>query len=180
MKTKNKVLLILLAIVVVSFCVIKFYIIPEREKQQIVYTEQQQDAYTHDIKSIKDCKSPYIGNASNVGNLFERLPLSNTGRKYEIDSDNCTLTVYYLDFTIDIGESKIQQDLLYNTVAAMASIDNLSGITYKFYDKEYTFSREQIENVYGNDLASLLDEKTWQEKVQSNITDTSVLEKFYD
>lgn len=178
MKTKNKVLLVLLAIAVLSFCVIKFYIVPEREKQQIVYVTQQ-DAITHDIKTIKDYKSPYIGNASNVGNLFDRLPLSDTGRKYEIDSNKCTLTVYYLDHIIDIGESTVQQDLLYNTVAAMASIDNLAGITYKFYDKEFSFTREQIENIYGDNLSSLLDEKIWKEKVQDNITDTSILEKFY-
>ena len=52
--------------------------------------------------------------------------------KFEIDSEACTLTVNYLDTVWNIGEEKVQRDLIYNSVAAMAAIDNLSGITYNF------------------------------------------------
>lgn len=89
-------------------------------------------ALTHDISAIEDYKTAYLGDANNVRDLFGNLPLNNIPRQFEINSDDCTLTVNYLDTVWNIGEDKVQRDLIYNTVAAMAAIDNLSGITYNF------------------------------------------------
>ena len=43
----------------------------------------------------------------------------------------------------------MHRDLVYNTVAAMAAIDNLSGITYNFSGDSYSFDRKQMEDVFG-------------------------------
>lgn len=180
MKGKNRIVVILLAIAVILFCTICFFIIPTMEKKQAAYVFNQRDALTHDITVIEPYKTPYLGNAVNVSALFEQLPLNNIEKKYEIDSEKCTLTVIYLDTIWNIGEQKVRQDLAYNAVAAMASIDNLSMVTYAFPEYSVSFTREQMEGTFGNSLSSLLDKEIWKEKVQDKIADKDFLKQFYE
>ena len=179
MTKKSKIIIGLLAVAAVLFCLIQFWIIPANQAKREAYAQNQTDALTHDITSIEDYKSPYIGNASNVGNLFWNLPLNNVDMKFEIDSETCTLTVNYLDTVWNIGEDKVQRDLIYNTVAAMAAIDNLSGITYNFSGDSYSFERTQIEDVFGTPLSNLLEQEKWRNDVQDKLKDTDFVEQFY-
>ena len=179
MNKKNKMIIGLLAIAVILFCIIQFGIITANQEKQVEYAKNQTDALTHDITSIEDYKNPYIGNASNVGNLFWNLPLNNVDMKFEIDSEACTLTVNYLDTVWNIGEEKVQRDLIYNSVAAMAAIDNLSGITYNFSGDSYSFERTQIEDVFGTPLSNLLEQEKWRNDVQDKLKDTDFVEQFY-
>ena len=128
MNKKNKIILGLLSVAIILFSTIQFWIIPTEEAKQADYARNQTDALTHDISAIEDYRFPYIGNASNIGGLFENLPLNDISKKYEINSDNCTLTVNYLDTVWNIGEEKVHRDLIYNSAAAMAAIDNLTAI----------------------------------------------------
>lgn len=179
MKKKSKVILGLLVIGLVLFCAIQFWIIPTHQAKQAEYVRNQTDALTHDIAAIANYRTPYIGNASNISGLFETLPLNPISKKYEIDSDQCTLTVNYLDTVWHIGEDKVQRDLIYNSLAAMAAIDNLSGITYRFSGDSYSFERAQMEEVFGSPLSDLLEENNWVEKVQSQLSSEEFCQKFY-
>jgi len=179
MNKKNKIIIGLLAIAIVLFCAIQFWIIPTNRTKEAEYARNQTDALTHDISVVETYKTPYIGNASNTSGLFEVLPLSDISKKYEINSDNCTLTVNYLDTVWNIGEEKVQRDLVYNSVAAMAAIDNLSGITYNFSGESYSFTRKQIEDVFGTPLSNLLKQEKWSEEVQNKLNDTDFIGQFY-
>lgn len=179
MNKKSKIIIGLLVVAVILFCLIQFWIIPTNQAKEEAYAQNQTDALTHDITSIEDYKSPYIGNASNVSNLFWNLPLNNVDMKFEIDSDTCNLTVNYLDTVWNIGEEKVHRDLIYNTVAAMAAIDNLSGITYNFSGDSYSFERTQIEDVFGTPLSNLLEQEKWSNEVQDKLKDTDFVEQFY-
>lgn len=176
---KNRIVIILIAIAAILFCTICFFIIPTMERKQAVYEFNQQDALTHDITVIENYKTPYLGNAVNVTGLFEQLPLNNVEKKYEIDSEKCTLTVIYLDTVWNIGEQKVHQDLVYNAVAAMASIENLSMVTYAFPEYNCSFTRAEMEEAFGDNLSSLLDKEIWKEKVQDKIADKDFLKQFY-
>lgn len=179
MDKKNKGILGLLAIAVILFCAIQFWIIPSNQAKQAEYARNQTDALTHDISAIEDYRSAYVGDAGNIGGLFENLPLNNVSKKYEIDSDDCTLTVNYLDTIWNIGEEKVERDLIYNSAAAMAAIDNLAGITYHFPDGSYSFEREEIEAVLGSPLSNLLVTGTWSEEVQTRLSSKEFCQQFY-
>lgn len=97
MNRKNTIIISLLAIAVILFCIIQFGIIPANRAQQAEYAHKQTDALTHDIASIEEYKSPYVGDADNIRNLFHSLPLDNVPMKFEIDSETRALTVDYLD-----------------------------------------------------------------------------------
>ena len=179
MNKKSKVIIGLLAIAVMLFCAIQSWIILANRAKETEYARSRTDALTHDISVIETYRTPYIGNASNTGGLFEVLPLNHISKKFEINSDNCTLTVNYLDTVWNIGEEKVQRDLVYNSVAAMAAIDNLTGITYNFSGNSYSFTRKQIENVFGTPLSNLLKQENWSEEVQNKLKDMDFVGQFF-
>lgn len=180
MTKKSKLIICLLAIAVILFCVIQFWAIPAKQARQEEYARNQTDALTHDISAIEDYKSSYVGDASSTANLFYSLPLCNVSMKFQIDSETCALTVNYLDTVWDIGEEKVQRDLIYNSAAAMAAIDNLSGITYEFSGDVYFFDRERMEAVFGTPLSALLaDKETWNEEVREQLKSADFVAQFY-
>lgn len=180
MNLKNKkiiwgiVMLALLACLGISFSTIN-------EKKHIDYTKTQvtTDALTHDITTIQQYKSPYIGNASNISQLFYHLPLNHLSMNFEIDSKACALTVNYIDTIKAVGVEEVRRDLLYNTIAAMATIDNLDKITYHFSDATYTFDRTQIETIFGSPLSNLLDKEIWRIKVQEPLKLNEFVQSFF-
>lgn len=180
MTKKNTLIIGLLATAVVLFCVIQFAIIPANRDKQAAYAQDQTDALTHDITSIEAYKSPYVGDATNVSHLFYALPLGNISMKFEIDSDTGALTVNYLETVWDIGEDKVQRDLIYNTVAAMATIDNLTAVTYNFSGDSFTFSRKEMEDAFGSPLSALLEPGKWNKEVQNKLNDGDFVKGFYD
>ncbi len=179
MSKKNKIIIGLLAIGIILFCVIQFWVLPANQAKKEAYAQGQTDALTHDISAIEPYRTAYLGDADNVRELFGTLPLNNVPRQFEINSEGCTLTVNYLDTVWNIGEEKVHRDLIYNTVAAMAAIDNLSGIIYNFSGDSFSFSRTQIEELFGAPLSTLLDEETWRHDVQEKLKDTNFVEAFY-
>lgn len=176
---KNKVIIGLLAAAVIVFGVIRFGVIPANQVKQTEYANDQTDALTHDISVVEDFKSPYVGNASNVANLFYSLPLCNISMEFQIDSEACALTVSYHDTVENLGVEKVRRDLLYNSIAAMAAVDNLSAITYRFSDNAYSFEREEIEAGFGTPLSGLLNQETWTQRVQSKLSSADFVEPFY-
>lgn len=178
MSKKSIIIICLLAVAAILFCIIQFGVIPANQERQTEYARNQTDALTHDISTIEDYKSPYIGDASNVCNLFWALPLNNVDMKFEINSETCALTVNYLDTVWNIGEEKVQRDLIYNSVAAMAAIDNLSEITYNLSSESYSFSRKQIEAVFGSPLSKLLEQEKWSKEVQDKLNSTDFIKQF--
>lgn len=177
MSKKNKIIIGLVILAVVLFCGIQFGIIPANQKKQAEYAKNQTDALTHDISAIEDFKNPYVGNASNTTQLFYALPLNQIAMKFQINSDECSLTVNYLDTVWNIGEEKVHRDLVYNSVAAMAAIDNLTAITYEFSGDSFYFSREQLEAVLSSPLSDLLDKDIWSEKIQSQLSSPDFMKK---
>ena len=56
--------------------------------------------------------------------------------------------------------------MVYNGIAAMAAIDNLSQITFTFVGEDFFLRRDQIELVLGKPLDALLEKEIWLERVQ--------------
>lgn len=180
MRKKNILILCLLAVAILLFCTIRFGILPYNQAREAEYQQNQTDALTHDITAIQKFKNPYIGNASNTGNLFYALPLNNVPMTFEIDSKACTLTVIYSDTVQAIGAEKVRRNLIYNSAAAMAAIDNLAGITYRFSDESFSFTRTQFEDVLGSPLSDLLEPERWETDVQEPLASADFVALFFD
>ncbi len=179
MNKRNKVIIALLVLGVLAFGAVEFVIVPQNNAMQAEYASNQNDALTHDIESVMEYKSLYMGDNSNDANLFYHLPLNSVAMKFQIDADEYALTVNYLDTVGNIGEDKVHRDIVYNSIAAMALIDNLEQITYEFSGDTYVFTREKIENFTEKELSLLLDKETWNEKIQSKISDKDFINSFF-
>lgn len=178
---KSRMNKILFTFGLLFFIVVQFIIIPIKQTRQDQIILNQNDSLTHNLDSIIKYKNPYIGNFSNTANLFYHLPLNKTSLKFHIHPKDCSLTVYYLDTVEQLGNDKVQRDLIYNSVASMALIQNLSKITYEFTGKTFIFTRDQITSIYGKDLPSLImDKKKWQSKVQTKLNDSNFVNHWYN
>ena len=180
MSKKNKIIICLLIVAAILFCTIKFWAIPANRARRAEYVRNQTDALTHEISTILDYKSPYIGDAVNIGNLFGILPLNNVSMNFEINSETCALTVNYFDTVWNIGEEKVHRDLIYNSAAAMAAVDNLSELTYNFSGGSYSFNRERMEEVFGSPLSELLEQGNWSKEVQNKLNSLDFVGQFFE
>ena len=138
-------------------------------------------AITHDIAPSLAYRSPYVGDNSNTVALFQSLPLGQRKQTYEIDSDACTVTIRYEDnVESETRLAVMQADMVYTAVAAMAAIDNLNGVTYQFPDAAYTLTRKQVAGVFGQNLASLLEETTWENTVAGPLRKDGFAQQFFE
>ncbi|EST53644.1 hypothetical protein T458_23035 [Brevibacillus panacihumi W25] len=177
MNWRNKAILLLLLIGGFLYAVIQGVVIPGNEQKAEQYQREQQEPWTHDLKSVLPYKNPYMGNAGNVINLFAHLPLNELERTYELESDRFTVNLHYKEAAGEIGMKELKRKLLYNSLAAFALIDNLQGVHYHFTDTTLTARRADVERVFPGPLAELLKEERWQEDVQKKWADEEFLEK---
>lgn len=101
------------------------------------------------IRQLIRYQSNYIGDNSNTGNLFNALPLSDHGYVFEIDSENCGVTIdYHATDWYGNEELYTEKGLIYNSVSAFALIRNLEYIRYNFSGSSYMITREKMEQNY--------------------------------
>ena len=93
------------------------------------------------------------------------MPLSEYGYVFEIDSENCGVTVdYYFTDWYDNENLYYQRALAYNSVSAFALIGNLESITINFSGSSYSVTREAIEEKYPN-YSDIFDDRTFVSNV---------------
>ena len=152
-------------------------VLPQRP-QQAQQRAAQTDARTHDFAAVRTYASPYVGNNSNTVNLFYHLPLGDVPARFEI-GDDASLCVRYQAALADLDAAKARRDLVYDSAAAFALIDNLSAVCYEFSDGSYVFTRAQMEAVLGVPLSALRDGAAMHDRVQARLEDAEFVASFY-
>lgn len=169
MKTRNTIIICLAMIGTIMFGVIQFVIIPDNNQKLAKYIIEQQNPTTHDLNSILKYKSKYMGDSSNIINLFGTLPLNNFKAEYQLYPDKLKVELNYEVSFESIGEITLAEALEYNSVAAFALIDNLEIINYNFGDSKFYVFRSDVKRWYGKDPKDLLNEDEWKTNVQGNL-----------
>lgn len=178
MKRKNIWIVSLLALGLALAAAALFWLLPAQERQQAQQRAAQSDARTHDFAAVRAYASPYVGNNSNTVNLFYHLPLGDVPARFEIE-DDASLCVRYQAALAELDAAKVRRDLVYDSAAAFALIDNLSAVRYAFSDGSYTFTRAQMEAVLGVPLSGLRDGAAMHDQVQAQLEDTEFVASFY-
>ena len=170
MKSRNKLIVIFFVLALSIFAVIQLVILPQQEREQEAYQAAPLDPETHDLNSILEYQNPYMGNASNLINLFGHLPLKEYPQTYSQDSDTFTFEIHYEVSSEEIAKADLQQRILYNSTAAFALIDNLQVIRYRFLDQTYMVDKEHFLLLY-SDPPALLNQTDWSLKVQKKLAE---------
>lgn len=157
--------------------IVQFVIIPKQDAAAEQYENEQKHPLTHDLDYIIGYKNDYMGNASNTTQLFYHLPLGETVKDFELDSDDLEVMVHYDNSVKNIGTVKLQQNLVYNSTAAFALIANLEKITYHFRDETFSIDRKAVEKLYGG-LGNLIENKDiWNKRVRDPLADKNVIKE---
>lgn len=138
------------------------YVLSNNQKQVEQEDVEQQSVDTHNFKKVLAYENDYMGNNSNITNLFNNLPLSNHRDLVELDPDTLTFVVNYNTS----GEEKVA---IYNATVAFILIKNLEVIDMRFTDQSYVITRENVEEWFGDDFSSLNDPAVFKENVQQPI-----------
>ncbi|TKI58963.1 DUF4825 domain-containing protein [Brevibacillus antibioticus] len=176
MSLRNKIILTLVLVGVVLFMVIQIVILPENEAQSEQYQLAQQSQLTHDLESILPYKNKYMGATSNLV-MFNHLPLSDRKRTFQLRPEKFTIEIHYEDKATDIEAKLFKQAMLYNSVAAFALVDNLQTVEYRFADTTTIATRVAMQDLFGEDLASLLTKEKWRTSVQDKLRDDQFVEE---
>lgn len=178
MKQKNVRIFLLMLVTFLVYWFLNYGVVAELRLRESIYEHAQTSAYFHNIQEILPYRFPYLGDASNTGNLFYHLPLHQYPMTFEIEPETCALTVRYE--TSGRTVEKLWENLAYNTLAAMAAIDNLQSIQYEFQDGTYCITRQQVEERFGIPLSKLLDDtEQWKQAVQQEIFREAVLAEWF-
>ncbi len=176
MKTRNKIIVFLAIIGIILVGLVQGVIIPKYNHRTNHYIAEQQNPITHDLNSILKYKNKYMGNSSNITNLFYNLPLNNIPMSFQLFPDKLAVEVNYKDNIGNVNESKVNKALIYNSTAAFALIENLQVITYNFTGSKYKVLRSDVEKWYDTDLALLLKKDAWKNKVQRKLQDNGYVD----
>ena len=176
MKNRDRLIVVLLLIGSLLFGVIQFVLIPRENEKKEQYALSQKEPSAHDLNSILKYKSKYMGDHSNLINLFYNLPLSDVGMKFQLFPKELTLQVEYQEGVAGIGQQRVEEGVVYDSIAAFSLIDNLKVIRYDFPDGSYQVERGDVEKRFGS-LTKLLEAGRWQTEVQEKFLDHNVMKE---
>lgn len=171
MNTRNKLILGLAVAGVVLLGAVYGVILPWTSQDKQLQVSDGQNPLTQDFESIAKYKNKYMGNASNIGNLFHSLPLNDTEMSFQLYTDTLTAEIFYKSDISEIGGDMVDRALIYNATAAFALIENLDAVKFSFEDISYRALRADVEKWYGIGLQALAGKEIWAEKVQSKLSD---------
>ncbi len=158
------VLVVLIAVPL--FIWIQFFEVPNKVK--IGEEKTQQDPFTHKFEEVTSFEDPYMGDNSNMNNLFQALPLSKEKGIIQMDPNTFSLIVNY-NAKVDENNNRTEETVIYNTTAAFTLIGNLQLVEMKFEDKSYSVTRDNVEQWFGTTLVDFKEPKVFKEKVQEEI-----------
>lgn len=177
MNKLGKLIAALLAVGIGLFIVVQFIIIPKQNATAEQYVIDQRRPLTHDLENIIPYRFLYMGNASNMINLFNHLPLNEVEKDFELKSDAFTLIVNYHQSVSEIGTDLVNQSIIYNSTAAFSLIGNLKKIEYNFPDQTLEVNRASVEGLY-DDFYKLSKSKTvWEKQVRNPLKNKEYTEK---
>lgn len=177
MKREHWWIIGLLVVGIGLFALVQGVVLPKQELREAEYAEAQRDPTTHDVKRILPYRHPYMGNAANLGNLFDHLPLAHLRRTYQLHPETLTAEINYQAAASQVDGPTLYKSLIYNSVAAFALIGNLEHLRFNFMDAAYVTGRDRMEAVFGRDLSALLTEETWKTAVQEPLADPGFVQQ---
>ncbi|UFJ41126.1 DUF4825 domain-containing protein [Brevibacillus humidisoli] len=180
MKKRNGWIIALMMIGVIGMLYVEGVAKPQLQRQEQQEQLAQLNPLTHDIAHVLPYKSKYMGNAGNLTNLNNRLPLYNIAKTYQLYPDQLTAEISYEEAAASIDEELRTHAIVYNSTANFVLIDNLQVLKLNFQDDSYTIRREAVERWYGDAFNSLQEKERWEKEVSSKLSDQGYVKRFME
>ncbi len=125
-----------------------------------VVEDQQVTYFNHDVATIEEFRSQYVGDNSNTVQLLYALPLGERIDRVEIHERDIDVVLTDAPNVDPLAE---RDDALYSAIAFFAAVDNADSVTYHSSTGEFVISRWSVEGRFGRPLSDLLDSpEQWQ------------------
>ncbi len=165
MKIKNILIVVLLIAGVSLYGYFRLVVIPQNNEKHKNYILMQQNPETHDFESVMKYKHLYMGNASNLSNLFNNLPLKEIDKTFQLFPENLTAQIEYKEISSNIDNNHLLKSLIYNSLSAYILINNLEKLIFVFEDTTYITKKNVFKNFFG-DFSELLKIDIWKNNFQ--------------
>ncbi|MDP9806379.1 hypothetical protein J2S70_000961 [Trueperella bonasi] len=114
----------------------------------------------HDLATIGDYTSEFVGDNANTVQLLHALPLGDRIDRVEIHETDVDVILSEDTKAEWLDE---RNDALYSAIALFASVDNATGVTFYSPSAQYSVSRRSVDDRFGAPLSDLLESAdAWQ------------------
>ncbi len=132
----------------------------------------------HDFGTVLKYKNKYMGNASNLINLNQKLPLGDVSKTFQLYPEDRIAELNFKETPVNMDDREFQQAMLYSFTANFVLIDNLDGMRWNLEGRSYYADRSSIEQWFDKPLSALQDPPEWQRQVADRLSDDEWVERF--
>lgn len=178
-RVKLKISIALFAVGLLVFGWVQFVYIPKTDAKAEQEQLEQLEPETHQFSQVLKYEYAYMGSAGNNMNLVNNLPMSDVPRKFQQDPETFTFTVNYEAATGDVGRERLEKAIVYNATVIFALIKNMETVEFAFVDETYSATRKRVNEWFGEDVVTFVDEEVFKEKVQQPIRKNEKLAEWF-
>ena len=133
-------------------------------------------------KDLFSYKDSYVGDASAVGNILNRLPVTGYSKDFELQTGN---KPYGIILNYDDLKSKAQSDaerkkiIVYTASYLFTLIQNVEWIKYNFAGQEYEISKEKLQRWYDEDFRNFQNEAELNSFIEQHLNDKEKVNQLF-
>ncbi|MFN2744133.1 DUF4825 domain-containing protein [Bacillus sp. z60-18] len=126
-------------------------------------------------------KNSYVGDNSAVVNIVKQLAHNKELNQVSLKTKKKPygITLEYKDIDAKKADQEIKETVISNSTFLFALIKNVDWITFKFPDREFTVSKEKLQNWYNNKLDVFKNEQDLKKLVQEHLKSEDSVNQFF-
>ncbi|MEK0285359.1 DUF4825 domain-containing protein [Caldifermentibacillus hisashii] len=127
-------------------------------------------------------KNSYVGDNSAVGNIVNELPYNNELKQISLETkkEPYGITLEYKDIDANSGDKEMKETVITNSTFLFALIKNVDWIAFKFPDKEFSVTREKLQDWYNNKLDGFENEQDLKKLIQEHLRSEETVNEFFN
>lgn len=127
-------------------------------------------------------KNSYVCDNSAVGNIVNELTYNNELNQISLETkkEPYGIILEYKDIDTNSIDKEMKETVITNSTFLFALIKNVDWITFKFPDKEFSVTREKIQEWYNNKLDGFENEQDLKKLIQEHLKSEETVSEFFN
>lgn len=123
-------------------------------------------------RDIFQLKDSFVGDNNTVGNIVNQLPGAEDLNDFELKTNKEPYGII-LNYNEIHSEKEYQETVIYNASFLFALVQNVDWITFNSDVREYTITKENLQEWYSKDLSKIQNEDELRELINDYLEDES-------
>lgn len=130
-------------------------------------------------EDLFDYKGAYVGDASAVGNILNRLPVTGYSKDFELQTGQKPYGII-LNYNGSESDAERKEIMIYTASYLFTLIQNVDWIKYNFADQEYEITKEKLQQWYGKDLSNFQNEAELNSFIEQYLKDEDKVNQLFN